>query len=289
MDNTEVIDDEIIDDNLDGKTVQDQINELKSLETRTAEQEAQLKRLKNQAAVDKRIGVEVAKRHQERERADRLEAKIRELEEKQRPAEKKPLNQAESTLINGKEFYTDRGLIQMVHSGTMTQEDAYAHQEERREEKALARLRQDMQTQSENSVREEVKNKVLSEYPEFSPNHKDHNPNDPLFKEANRIWRNGYVNNPRGLELAIEDAKRILGRDHKRPDLTEELGVTRNQEPASRTNDKSKKITLSEAENETAWSYYRTQRNPKTGKSYTQPEAIQAAIKAKEARQSRRV
>lgn len=274
-------------------SVQEQIDELKGLQTRTPEQEAQLKRLKTQAAVDKRIGVEVAKRHQEKERADRLEARLKELEEKQKPVEKKqPLNHAETIQINGKEFYTDRGLVQLVNSGSMTQNDAYEHQEERREEKAVARLKQDMQAQSESQIREEVKNKVLSEHPEFSPNHHNHNPNDPLFKEANRIWRNGYVNNPRGLELAIEDAKRILGRDYKRPDLSEELGVTRNQEPTNRTTEKSKKITLTDSEQELAWSYRRTMKNPKTGKTFTQAEAIEAAIKAKKdqlERQARRV
>lgn len=273
-----------------GHSVQDQINELKALETRTPEQEAQLKKLKTQAAIDKRIAVEVAKRHQERERAERLERELQELKaSQQKPKEKQSLTHAETIQINGKEFYTDRGLIQMVQSGQMTQEEAYEHQEERREEKAVARLKQDMQLQNDQQIREEVKQKVLAEYPEFSPSHPNHNPNDPLFKEANRIWRNGYVNNPRGLELAIEDAKRILGRDHKRPDLTEELGVTKNQEPATRITDKSKKVTLSDAEIETAWSFYRTQKNPKTGKSYTQPEAIQAATKAKESRLARRV
>lgn len=273
-----------------GQTIQEQIDELKALETRTPDQEALLKKLKNQAAVDKRIGIEVAKRHQERERAERLEQEIKELKAaQQKPVEKKQLGTAETIQINGKEFYTDRGLVQLVTNGSMTQEDAYAHQEERREEKAVARLKMDMQAQSENQIREEIKNKVLSEYPEFSPNHANHNPNDPLFKEANRIWRNGYVNNPRGLELAIEDAKRILGRDVKRPDLSEELGVTRNQEPTVRQGEKAKKVTLTDSEQELAWSMYRTQRNPKTGKSYTQAEALQLAIKAKEARQSRRV
>lgn len=284
---------EIEDEILDGKTAQDQINELKSLESRTPEQENELKRLKGQAAVDKRIAQYAAKTHQERERAERAERELQEFKAAQKPTEKKQaLGQAETIQINGKEFYTDRGLVQLVNSGALTQDDAYAHQEERREERAVARVKQDMQTQTEAQIREEVKNKVLSEYPEFSPNHQNHNPNDPLFKEANRIWRNGYVSNPRGLELAIEDAKRILGRDHKRPDLAEEFGVTRNQEPVTRNQDKSKKIVLTDAEQELAWSYRRTMKNPKTGKTFTQAEAIEAAIKAKQdqaSRQSRRV
>lgn len=273
-----------------GSTVQEQIEELKALETRTPEQDKKLERLKIQAATDKRIGKITAKAHAERERAERLERELEEERKKnQTVVKKQPLGQAETIQINGKEFYTDRGLVQLVNSGAMTQDDAYSHQEERREERAVARIRQEQAQQTDAQVREDVKQKVLSEYPEFSPNHANHNPNDPLFKEANRIWRNGYVNNPRGLELAIEDAKRILGRDHKRPDLTEELGVTRNQEPASRLNEKSKKVILTDAEQELAWSNYRTQKNPKTGKSYTQAEAIEKARKAKEDRQSRRV
>lgn len=278
----------------DGASIQEQIDELKALETRTPEQEAQLKKLKTQAAVDKRIAVEVAKRHQERERAERLERELIEERAKNKaPIEKKQsLNHAETIQINGKEFYTDRGLLQLVNAGSMSQDEAYAHQDERREEKAVARVRQDMQAQTDTQVREETKQEILKEYPEFNPSHPNHNPNDPLFKESNELWRDGLYTNPRGLKIAIEKAKRILGRDYKRPDLSEELGVTRNQEPATRITEKSKKITLTDADQELAWSYRRTMKNPKTGKTYTQAEAIQAAIKAKEdqlARQSRRV
>ena len=288
VDDTEVLDENELD--LDGKTVQERINELKTIKEQSPEQKDELKRLKTQAAVDKRIAVEVAKRHQERERAERLEQELRDLRAAKPVEKKQPIGHAETIMINGKEFYTDRGLVQLVNSGSMNQDDAYAHQEERREEKAVARIKQEQHAQSEQQIREEVKNKVLGEYPEFSPNHPDHNPNDPLFKEANRIWRNGYINNPRGLELAIQDAKRILGRDHKKPDLTDELGVTRNEEAGTRVVDKSKKVTLSDAESETAYAFYRTQKNPKTGRSYTQAEAVETALKAKQARlQSRRI
>lgn len=284
---------DVLDDDLvsDGASIQEQIDELKTVEARTPEQEAQLKKLTTQAAVDKRIAKEVAKRHQERERAERLERELTELKaERQKPAEGKPkLGMAETTMINGKEFYTDRGLVQLVNSNQMTQDDAYAHQEERREEKAVARVRQDMQSQSDAQVREQVKQEVLSEYPEFNPSHPNHNPNDPLFKESNELWKDGLYTNPRGLKIAIEKAKRMLGRDVKRPNLSEELGVARNQEPGERPSEKSKKVTLNDAEAELAWSNYRSQRNPKTGKSYTQAEAIEKARLAKESRQSRRV
>lgn len=286
----EIIEREILND---GASIQEQIDELKALETRTPEQEAQLNKLKTQAAIDKRIGVEVAKRHQEKERADRLEQRLAEIEAAQKkPVEKKNLGQTETIQINNKEFYTDRGLVQLVNSGAMSQDEAYAHQDERREEKAVARVRQDMQSQSNEQVRQQTKDEVLKEYPEFNPSHPNHNPNDPLFKESNELWQEGLYNNPRGLRIAIDKAKRILGRDYKRPDLSEELSVTRNQEPSTRINEKSKKIILNDAEQELAWSYRRTMKNPKTGKTYTQAEAIEAATRAKQdqiARQSRRV
>lgn len=289
VDNTDVIEEELLDQE-EGKSIQEQINELKALQTRTPEQESELKRLKQQVAVDKRIAVEVAKRHQERERAERAEGELERLRSQSKVEPKRqPVGQAETVQINGREFYTDKGLVHLVNSNQMTQEEAYEHQEERREEKAVARLKQDMQQQSEAQVREETKKKVLNDYPEFDPKHADHNPNDPLFKEASRIWRNGYINNPRGLELAIDDAKRILGRDYKKPDLSQEFGVIRNEEPAARRDEKSKKVTLSDAEIETAYAYYRTTKNPKTGRSYTQSEAVEAATKAKQARQTRRI
>lgn len=281
---------EATEEELEQGSVQEKIDELKGLETRTPEQEDELKKLKTQAAIDKRIGVQTAKYHQEREKAERLERELQELRaEKNQNVEKpKILGTPETIKINGKDFYTDRALVQMVQTNAMSQEEAYAHQEERREEKAVARLKQDMQASSDQQVRNETKEEVLREYPEFNPSHPDHNPNDPLFKESNELWQAGLYNNPRGLKIAIEKAKRILGKDVKRPDLTEELGVTRNQQPAGRETT-SKKVILTEAEIETATSFYRTMKNPKTGKSYTPAEAIQAATRAKEARQSRRV
>lgn len=275
------------------KSTETRIRELRKKTDRTQEEEEEFSDLKrkHRGKLTAQIEEERLRAKRESDRAERAEQELERLRAAQvKPESKKTFGSAETIQINGKEFYTDRGLVQLVNSGSMSQEDAYAHQDERREEKAVARIKQEQAQQTDAQVREEIKNKVLGEYPEFSPNHPNHNPNDPLFKEANRIWRNGYVNNPRGLELAIEDAKRILGRDHKKPDLSDEFSVTKNQEPSIRTGEKPKKVTLNEAEAELAWTNYRTQRNPKTGKSFTQPEALEKARLAKETRlNSRRV
>lgn len=274
------------------KSTETRIRELRKKSDRTPEEEAEFSDLKkkHRGKLTSQIEEERLRARRNEERAERLERELEEMKQKQvKPEGKKQLvGQAETVVINGKEFYTDRGLVQLVNANSMTQEEAYDHQEERREEKAVARLKQDMLQQSDAQIREESKNKILGEYPHFAPNHPDHNPNDPLFKEANRLWRNGYVNNPRGLELAVEDAKRILGRDHKKADLTQDFSVTRNEEPATRGSDKARKVTLSDAESEIAWSYYRTQKNPRTGKSYTQSEALEAATKSKQSRNAAR-
>lgn len=275
----------------DLKNQESRIFELRRKKDRTPEEEEEFSDLKkkHRGKLTAQIEEEKLRARREAERAERAERELEELRDKQnKPEKKQPVGNAETIQINGKEFYTDRGLVQMVNSGAMTQDEAYAHQEERREEKAVARLRQERQAETDAQIREEVKNKVLKEHPEFNPKHPDHDPNDPLFKEANEIWMAGLYNNPRGLEIALEKAKRILGRDYKRPDLTEELGVTRNQEPATRITEKSKKVILSEAEQELAWTNYRTQINPKTRKTYTQAEAIEKARLAKEARLNQR-
>lgn len=271
--------------------IEDRMKELYENKNRTPEEQAELDKLK----VSRRKGFEgrlmkekdIARR--EKERADRLERELEEarLEKNKQPV-KKQLGSAETIQINGKEFYTDKGLLHLINSGEMTQDDAYAHQEERREERAVARIKQEQNQNTEVQVREDTKNEVLKEHPEFAPNHPKHNPDDPLFREADRIWRNGYHANPRGLKLALEEAKRLLNRDGKRPDLSEEFETTGNESPSVKRVSGEKKVVLSESEKDTAWSYYRTQKNPATGKSFTQAEAIEKATKSKQARLSTR-
>lgn len=269
------------------KETESRIRELRKKTDRTPEEETEFKELKRKHNnnLTSQIEEEKLRAKREEQRATRLERELEELKSKQVVREEpKKLGTAETIQINGKEFYTDRGLTQLVQANQMSQEDAWAHQEERREEKAVARLKDEQNKTTNQSIYEETKNEVLKEHPEFAPNHPDHDPTDPLFKEADELWRAGLYSNPRGLKIALDKAKRLLGKDLKRPNLSDELGVTRSDEPASNKQGGEKKVTLNEAEKETAWAYYRTQKNPKTNKSYTMQEAIEIATKSKQNR-----
>lgn len=274
------------------KETDEKIAELSQNKERSAEEEAELKRLKSEKRnlVQERID-ELTKARREAERA--LERERQEKEELRRKYEEKEIERPavksinEQITINGKKFYTDRALQSMVASGDMSQDEAWQHQQERIEEKAVERLKNERNKETEESVRQQTIKEVLEEYPHFNPQHPNHNPNDPLYREASRILNNGYLANPRGIKLAIEDAKRILRLDSKRPDLSEELSVTTNGS-SSLENRREKKAELTEFEQEQAIRLYvyggRT--NPATGKVYTRKEAIERALKAKQDRSS---
>jgi len=194
----------------------------------------------------------------------------------------------ETVKVGKRDFYTDKGLSALVEAGQMTQDAAYAHQQERivslAEERAYQRMKTETTEEETKRIRAEDANSVMREYPQFNKNHPDFNPNDPLYKEATELWESGLYANPRGLSLAIKKAKRILGLGDTRPDLSDELGVNRTGgAPPISAKKKEREVTLSQDEERWAIQMYcrGDLNNPATGRPYTEKEAVAKAKNAK--------
>ena len=271
-----------------------QIQELLKVDNRTAEQEQELKELRTQRKnqVQERIN-ELTKARRESERqlererteTERLRKELEDARKASKSVKPAP-GKYEQVEIHCMMFYTDDALSQMVEDGRMTQAEAWSHQKAAIREEAKADIKKELGEEnkraSEDSIRQETINDVLKEYPHFNPSHPNHNPNDPLYKEASRLLNNGYLNNPRGIKLAIEDAKKILRIDSKRPDVSDDLSVTTSTS-TNIDNKREKKVELSEFEQDQAIRLYvfGARINPATGKVFTKKEAIEKAIKAK--------
>ena len=282
------------------KETEEKIGELLKTKERTLEQEKELTDLKKnrQGKYDQRFkkisSNEKAAKYEaqkERERANKAEAEKEEL--KKRLEDKERLSVAgqssyETITIGGKQFYTDKALNLMVAAGKMTQDDAWQHHEERVEEKAVNRLKEEEQKKEFLNEQKEEINWILDKYPTFDPKHPKHNPNDPIFVEANRILKT-FSNGGRNfvsLKTAVEEAEKIIGKNI-RPDASNELGVAHSNN-FSDSSKKSKTAELTENEVEQAVNFYcyGGRSNPTTGKPYTHQEAIQKAMKVKQDRLS---
>lgn len=288
-------DDVVFEKDEDLKGTEDKIGELLKSKERTPEQEQELTDLKKhrQGRYNERLNEFKKSERQASERAARAEARAEELQrqmdEREKATERQPRSGSyEQVTINGKSFYTDEALERMVQDGKMTQADAWKQQraaiKAEAVEEAKVGLKEETQKSEYERVKEETIKDVLKEYPQFNPQHKDHNPDDPVYKEASRLLANGYGNNPRGIRLAIDDAKKILRVGEKRPDLSEELSVGRNGNAPDSS--KTKTVVLDDYQQESAYRMYvlTGKINPTTNKVYTRQEAIQKAMKAQQSR-----
>lgn len=272
--------------------INDKISDLRSVKDQTAEQKAELAELveKRKTRSQKRIDLYAGRAKAAEERARKAEEKALELEGKFTAAEKRlPAEKAshQKVKFDGEEFYTDTSLRAMVSSGEMTEDDAWAHQEERRVAAAADRISKKNEKQTFESTRNKTISDVLGEYPQLNPQHPKYDPKDPLTAEVDRLLRNGYQFKPDGLRNAVDDAKRFLRLDAKKPDLSEEFGITRDGAAGQRTESKREiKVDLLDWEAENAVRMYVNtgQVNLKTGKPYTKAEAIEKALLAKKNR-----
>ena len=144
--------------------------------------------------------------------AEDLRKRVEELE---KVKNQEPVKLVETTVdIDGKQYYTDEALLSKVEAGELTQADAYKLQRARDKAELKKEVMSEITTETkqteEQRIREEDQRNVLSKYPQFSKTHPDFNPDDPLYKEVNRLWNNGYAHNPKGMSEAIKDAKKIL-------------------------------------------------------------------------------
>lgn len=273
---------------LTDEQVDTEFKTLKAKAEATPEDKEKLEGLKEerQTRYDKRIKVKDSERLAALNRAEQAEKALEEERRLRKEAESKP---KEVSIVNdtvehdGKKFYTDKALRSMVEAGELNTDEAYAHQQERQEAKITERVETRYKSRNNESdekrVRAEDAAIVAKDYPQFDSKNKDHDPEDPLFKKADELWREGYFANPRGLTLAINRAKEILGHTDKRPDLSDEFSVGRNKSGAERGSAASN-VSLSEQEKDFYVRMYvmGNVMNPKTNKTYTEAEAIAKGI-----------
>lgn len=255
---------------------------------------------KRQTRLDKRIGELTYKRklaeeeaEAERKKREELEARLKELEETARPK----TAEVEETYIEigGKKWLTDDALIAKINAKEITEAEAIRYQQKRNKEEikleVLNDIKNESKRESESEVRAEDAREVLKKYPHFAKTHPDYNPEDPLFKLTTEIYTEGYNANPRGLSKAVERARQILRMTDGHVDKTDDLSMEDGDAPARNgsvrdTSGKDKEVKLTEQEKEGAirmWcrgDYI----NPKTGKAYTETEAVAKALNAKKLR-----
>lgn len=268
----------------DLKEAEGKIGELLKSKERTPEQEQELTdlRKKRQGRYNERLKELTAARRKAQEQAAKAEAQTEELRQqlKERDSRVEPkISNYEQITINGKKFYTDDALTAMVQDGKMTQSEAWRQQKIAIKEEALEDLKKEQQKETfERNKNAEIE-WVLGKYPHFNPQHDNFNPNDPIYKEASRLMSKGMT-----MRSAVEEAEEKM-KGARRPDLSDDLSVTRQGSPAE-VSRKSVVAELSEFEKDNAvrlW-HMSGKVNPKTNKPYTQQEAIQKAMLAKQER-----
>ena len=265
---------------------------------RTAEEVKELGELKERhsSRAEKRIGELTWRSKQAEERANELEEKLNktnsELEElKKLKTEQATARTVKEELIEiaGKKYYTDEALIVMVQNKEITDAEAYSYQRKRDKEEIKEDLRKEhiehQRQESDKDIRIKDAEEVRKQYPQFSKDHKDFNPEDPVYKKALEIWSEGYSANPKGLSLSIKRAKEILRITDTTPDRTGDLNLESSSAP-ERGDEKNKEITLTDAEKEMAIKQWTRGDiiNPKTQKTYTEAEALTKGLEAKKRR-----
>ncbi len=272
--------------------IEDRITELVGKEDRSEEETTELNEVKKERSgrYQKKITMMTSENkatkyelEKERERAADMEERLKELESA--PKAEPVVVKTETVEIGGQKYYTDEALMSMVAAKQLNDNEAWKYQRNRDKAEMKAELREEFtattKEEKDRQVREEDKNAVLSKYPQFDKKHPDFNENDPLYKEASRIYKSGYGYNPKGLSLAIKDAKRMLGITDKHIDATDDLNLHSPSAPLKP--DDNKDVELDDTEKNAAYRMYvlGNIQNPKTGRPYTENEAIEKAKQAK--------
>jgi len=281
---------------IDDRELDTKITEISQKPEKTDDDNKQLEGLKGekQTRYQKRVDQLTWKAKHAEEQSAEKDKRIAELEAaKVEPAETQPATiKKDSIEIDGKKHFTDEALMSMRDAGELTDAEAYKMQRNRDKAELKHELKTDFETEQQQSADANARRadgeKVLKEYPQFDKNHAEHNPEDPLYKEASRIYANGYSANPNGFSLAIKDAKAILGLDKKAPDVTNDLNVYSPSAPEGPT---TKETPLNDDEKEAAIRQFvhAAEINPVTNRTYTESEAIAKSQKAKNNRASRRI
>lgn len=287
---------DIIEKDEDLKATESRIVELRQKKDRTPEEETEFKELRqhHRGRVEEQILSERERASAQQERAAKAEQALEDARRRLEEIEEGKKQQTstgsenESMMINGKKFYTDEAISLRVQKGLMTQKEGWAMQREAIKEEAKFEMQGGDQKREQDRIRGESLEFVKKEGYGWMLDAKDpkHNSNDPLYKEANRLWEDGLKFDPDGPRKALVYAKRLLGKDVQREDRSEDLGVPKNNASNESNASKEKRIVLSDIESQNAIRYWvdGNVKNPKTGKNYTEQEALAKAIEAKRKR-----
>lgn len=291
----------------DQKTVTDeqveqQLSELSQKAERTDEDNQKIEELKTerQSRYQQRIDKIKSEEKYAAHRAEEAEKRAKELEERlakieSRPDEE-PVSLREDTVeISGKKYYTDEALQSMIENKKMTASEAnsYAYNRDKAQMRTeiLSEVKGETQKSDVERKRQEDIDKVFKKYPHFSKfvvsetgekalNPK-FNPDDPLYKEANRLFLNGYHVQPDGLSKAITDAKKILGIKDSQPSTD---NVTFHPPGGAEHRREEDGVFLSQDEKDVAVKQFRDVMNPVTRRPYTEKEILEKALRAKKKR-----
>jgi len=287
---------DLIEKDEDLKATESRIIELHQNKTRSPEEEKEFLDLKkhHRGRVEEQIMNEREKADKQSERAAAAEQALADARERLRVIEEKREttrevvggSESETYEVNGKKFYTDEAIQIRVSKGLMSQKDGWAMQRQAIKEEAKAEMAGDEPKKKSIDVRNQSLEYVRKKGYGWMLDEKDpkHNPKDPLYKLANKLWLNGYQYDPDGPRKALDDAMELSGKNIQREDLSDELGVPKNNAAASSI--KEKKIELDDIESANARRFYVLGNviNPKTGKHYTEQEALVKALEAKRKR-----
>lgn len=287
---------DIIEKDEDLKATESRIVELRQKKDRSEEEEKEFKELKqhHRGRVEEQITTERERANAQAERAAKAEQALEDARSRMKELQENRDNAASSgseeeyVTINGKKFLTDEALAARVQAGKMTQGEAWKQQKAAIREEAVAEIRGQAPKQEADRIRKDSLDYVKSQGYGWMLDDKDpkFNANDPLYKEADRLWKNGYQYDPDGPRKALEDAKRFLGKDVKREDRSEDFGVPKNNSASDSNSQKEKKIALSDIEHTNAIRFWvqGNVTNLKTGRTYTEAEALTKALEAKRKR-----
>ncbi len=275
--------------------------ELKTKQDKTEQENTELGELKTKYAgrAEKRIGQLTGEKKAATARAEEAEKRAEEAEQKAKDAEEKVTsqdttvvgNENETTEIAGKKYFTDAALTAQIRANTITEQAAIDYQAKRNEEKIVVRVKGDFKKEQEADAlkksQAEDAEAVLATHPEFGLKHPNYDSNNPLYKEWRELVADGYGLTTGGLMKALKKANKNLGTKNTHIDRSSELGLEDTAAPGEKGGkEKEKEVPFNVDEEQTAIDMYTRGDvlNPKTGRAYTNAEAIAKAKEAKKVR-----
>lgn len=275
--------------------VEKRMDELANNQTRTEDENKEFAKLrgdKDKSDTKKRIDELTYRSKSAEEKFQQTQTELEKIRKENEELRNKPAAPAvsrETIEAGGNQYFTDKTLRSMIDANQMTETEAYSHQQKRIGEIAADTAYQRIKGEQTKDQKEEKVKKdaqeIIAKYPHFDNRHQNHDPNDPIFKEASSLMNEGVP-----MKKAVELAEKLHPKS-KNVDNTQNLNLYSPSAPAP-TNT-AQPPPLADDEKDMAERFYRDQTNPATGRMYTRSEAIAKHSKAmadrKTYRETRRV